>query len=158
MASENAEEIRGQRVEIISGCAFDKLKKGVGAEDALLQLLRGRCLECGVVSPGAIVAHPTFPGGKVRLVVLWGRINHCGRNPSRVIETVVDGPRKVVNYLGDALFTVLGGGFTRVFAHLREEWGRRIEFYFGVAAVCRWRLATRPDGIVASGGQCAKSD
>jgi len=39
------------------------LKKGVGAEDALLPLLRGRCLECGVVSPGAIVAHPTFAGG-----------------------------------------------------------------------------------------------
>ena len=92
------------------------------------------------------------------MVVPWGRINHSGRNPSRVIEIVVDGRRKVVNYLGDALFTVLGGGFARVFSHLREEWGRRIEFYFGVAVVCRWRLATRPDGIVASGGQCAKRD
>ena len=67
MASENAEEIRGQRVEIISGCAFDGFKKGVGAEDVLLQLLRGRCLECGVVSPGAIVAHPTFPGGQGKI-------------------------------------------------------------------------------------------
>lgn len=64
LASESAEEIRGQRVEIISGCAFDELKKGVGAEDALLPLLRGRCLECGVVSPGAIVTHRTFAGGQ----------------------------------------------------------------------------------------------
>ena len=64
LASKSAEEIRGQRVEIISGCAFDELKKGVGAEDALLQLLRGRCLECGVVYPGAIIAHPTFAGGQ----------------------------------------------------------------------------------------------